>query len=176
MDKIERVKLKRTELMKSFETLPEEQLKVAADLIGQAAFMAVELEDLAEIISKEGMVETYQNGANQTGRKLSSNSKAYSSLVGKYNTIVSRLLKLVPPKPDNKKRDAEIERKMKELKKATEYEYANLGQEAFLDAVRAGTTDYGHYSDFMDEWQAKNTFDDFIKEKGKIWREEEEER
>lgn len=96
MDKNERIELKRTELMESFERLPAEKLKVAEDLIGQAAFMSVELEDLAEVISKEGMVETYTNGANQSGRKVSSNAKMYSTLIGKYNSIVAQLMKHVP--------------------------------------------------------------------------------
>lgn len=96
MDKNERIELKRAELMRSFETLPAEQLKVAEDLIGQAAFMAVELEDLAEIISSEGMTEEYTNGANQSGRKVSSNAKMYSTLIGKYNSIVAQLMKHVP--------------------------------------------------------------------------------
>ena len=97
MDKNERIELKRAELMKSFETLPAEQLKVAQDLIAQAGFMAVELEDLAEIISKEGMTEQYTNGANQSGRKISSNAKMYGVLIGKYNSVVAKLLAIVPP-------------------------------------------------------------------------------
>ena len=97
MDKNERIELKRAELMQSFERLPAEKLKVAEDLIGQAAFMAVELEDLAEIISKEGMTEIYTNGANQSGRKVSSNAKMYGVLIGKYNSIVAQLMKHVPP-------------------------------------------------------------------------------
>ena len=75
MDKNKRIELKRVELMESFENLQPEQLKVATDLISQAAFMAVELEDLAELISKEGMTEIYTNGATQSGRKISSNAK-----------------------------------------------------------------------------------------------------
>lgn len=96
MDKNERVEKKKAELMRSFETLQPEKLKVAEDLIGQAAFMSVELEDLSEIISKEGMTETYTNGANQSGRKVSSNAKMYGVMISKYNSIVAQLMKHVP--------------------------------------------------------------------------------
>lgn len=104
IDKEQRIEQKKAELMETFEELPEEQLKVARDLIGQAAFLAITLQDLAEIISKEGMTEEYTNGANQSGRKVSSNAKMYNSLIGKYNTIIGSLLKIVPPakKPDKK--------------------------------------------------------------------------
>ena len=99
IDKEKRIEQKKAELMETFEELPEEKLKVARDLIAQAAFLAVSLEDLSSIIGKEGMTEEYRNGKNQSGRKISSNAKMYSSLIGKYNTIVGSLLKIVPPPP-----------------------------------------------------------------------------
>ena len=61
--------------------------------------MAVTLEDLAAKIQAEGVTEEYTNGANQSGRKISSNAKAYTSLIGKYTTITSKLLQLVPETP-----------------------------------------------------------------------------
>lgn len=115
MNKEERKEAKVSELMQIYEELPEEKLKVASDLISQAAFMAIELEDLAEIISKEGMTEEYTNGANQSGRKISSNAKMYSSLIGKYASITTKLLQLVPAgssKP-KKKSIAELEAERK---------------------------------------------------------------
>ena len=106
MDKHERIEKKKAELFQTFEEMPEEQLKVARDLIGQAAYLSIELEDLAEIISKEGMTEEYSNGENQSGRKISSNAKMYNSLIGKYNTIVNSLLKIVPRKKEMSYSDA----------------------------------------------------------------------
>lgn len=157
----ERIEAKRTELMETFASMPPEQLKVAADLIGQAAFLAVSLEDLSEVIAKEGMTEEYTNGANQSGRKISSNAKMYSSLIGKYNTIVMKLLKIVPPKPDNKERDKEIARKIEELEKDRQNAYAQMAHDAFLEAKRQGKADAEHYTDFMDQWRADNPYDAF---------------
>ena len=118
MDNNERIELKRAELMESFEGMPPEKLKVASDLIGQAAFLAVSLEDLAEVISKEGMTEQYTNGKNQSGRKISSNAKMYSALIGKYNTIVNKLLKIVPPHVETKAERLSATEKARILKEA----------------------------------------------------------
>lgn len=161
----ERIEAKRAELMETFKYMPPEQLKVAADLIGQAAFLAVSLEDLAEVISEEGMTEEYTNGANQSGRKISSNAKMYSSLIGKYNTIVMKLLKIVPPKPVDKNREKEIKRKMEELEKDRQYEYAQVAHDAYIEALRSGEADPAHYTDFMDEWQAAHPYESFISQK-----------
>lgn len=92
----ERIKEKRDELMQTFAGLSEDELKVASGLIDQAAFLSVALADLADTIKAEGLTEEYTNGTNQAGRKISSNAKAYTSLVGKYTTITTKLLQLVP--------------------------------------------------------------------------------
>ena len=162
MDNNERIELKRAELMKSFETMPPEQLKVATDLIEQAAFLAVSLEDLAEIISQEGMTETYTNGANQSGRKISSNAKMYSALIGKYSTIITKLLKIVPPVPVDKEREKEIQRKIKEMESDRENAYLQALHDAFIEACRQGVADHAHYTDFADEWRANNPYDYFV--------------
>ena len=162
MDNNERIEKKRTELMKSFATMPPEQLKVAADLIEQAAFLAVSLEDLAEIISQEGMTETYVNGQNQHGRKISSNAKMYSALIGKYSTIISKLLKIVPPAPVDKEREKEIQRKIKEMESDRENAYLQALHDAFIEACRQGVADHAHYTDFADEWRANNPYDYFV--------------
>lgn len=96
MCEAERIENKKTELMQIFSELPEKKLKVAADLISQAAFMAVTLEDLAKSISEHGTVEEYTNGANQSGRKVSSEAKYYNSLIAKYTAITTKLLQLIP--------------------------------------------------------------------------------
>lgn len=154
MDKNERIKLKQAELMKSYETLQDEQLKVATDLIRQAAFMAIELEDLAEIISKEGMVETYTNGAHQSGRKISSNAKMYSALIGKYNKIITDLLKLVPPpapKPKEKP-DYIVEAERKAAEAAREQDRRRQAERArddvFFAAVRRGELTQDQYREY----------------------------
>lgn len=169
MDKNERIVLKRAELMRSFETLQPEQLKVAKDLISQAAFMAVELEDLAEVISSEGMTEEYTNGANQSGRKISSNAKMYGVLIGKYNSIVSKLLGIVPPpepKPKEKTTD-EIVAEREAAERRERYERQQQRQrakdEAFDEALRKGEVKHAVgsemrdiYRSFCEEWERQH--------------------
>ena len=62
-----------------------------------AAFMAVELEDLQETIAAGGATDHYQNGANQSGRKISAALQSYNSLLKNYNGVIKTLLTLLPP-------------------------------------------------------------------------------
>ena len=156
MNKEERKEAKVSELMQIYEELPEEKLKVASDLISQAAFMAIELEDLAEIISKEGMTEEYTNGANQSGRKISSNAKMYSSLIGKYASITTKLLQLVPVKSKPLSKPKLIETIAKEQtdysseewKREQEYQSAVSGA-----LIRDPSIDL---TEFRKEWERQN--------------------
>lgn len=70
---------------------------VIESLLQNAAFMAVTLQDLQEIINEEGATEDYQNGANQHGVKQSSTMQAYNSLIKNYSTVMKTLTSLVPP-------------------------------------------------------------------------------
>ena len=130
---VERIEAKKAELLKTFEALPEEKLKVARDLIGQAAFLAVTLEDLAEVIGQEGMVEKYVNGQHQHGRKISSNAKVYSSLINKYNTIITGLLKLVP---ENKQRAKDVEAERYAREEAHRKEVREASERAKSETIR----------------------------------------
>ena len=96
MEKAERIEAKRAELTALLSGMSENKKKIAADLIKQAAFLGVTLEDLNENINKNGTVEEYTNGANQSGRKVSSDAKLYSNLIAKYSSIITKLLKIVP--------------------------------------------------------------------------------
>ena len=162
MDKNERIELKKAELMESYKGLQPEQLKVATDLISQAAFMAVELEDLSELISKEGMTEEYTNGRNQSGRKINSNAKMYSTLIGKYNAIVSKLLKIVPAPARKPKGKIAIEI-MAEREQAERRERYNrqlrrekeIG-EAFAKAYEGKPQTTEAYRTFRAEWERQH--------------------
>lgn len=96
MEKAERIAEKRAELEKLMAGLTANKKKIAGDLIRQAAFLGVTLEDLAESISINGTTEEYTNGANQSGRKVSSDAKLYSNLITKYSAIITKLIKLAP--------------------------------------------------------------------------------
>lgn len=79
------------------------QKAIAKPLIQNAAFMKVTLEDLQETINAEGVIDEYQNGANQRGIKQSATLQSYNSLIKNYTSVIKALSAIVPPE---KKDDA----------------------------------------------------------------------
>ena len=152
----ERITEKKEELMEIYRDLPEDVLEVASDLIGQAAFMAVLLEELQEDIEKNGVVEEYTNGANQTGRKQSTAAKTYNSIIGKYTSVITKLLVLLPKAPDQSAIDrAELERqKEQEEKERHKEEQIKMQKQEkkddlFLKALARGEVEQSQYWEFI---------------------------
>ena len=65
-------------------------------LLHEAAFLAVTLEDLRQQISKEGVIEVYQNGPNQHGQKPSTTVATYDKLLHTYSKVMLQLSKGLP--------------------------------------------------------------------------------
>ena len=97
-DKQKRVRTKLTKLNKIFKSIPDDRKTVVVDLINNVAFIAVELEDLQELIQTRGMVEKYQNGETQWGYKPSSAAQVYNATLKSYNTSIKLLLGELPEK------------------------------------------------------------------------------
>lgn len=95
-DKAKQIKKKGRQLNKIFELLPDDTKLLCSDLINNAAWMAVELAELQEIIQATGSVEEYHNGANQSGLKMSAAIQAYNSLMKSYNSSLRLLLSELP--------------------------------------------------------------------------------
>ena len=156
----ERTAEKKAELMQIFKGLSEDQLKIAADLISQAAFMSVTLDDLAEKINENGTTEEYTNGAHQSGRKISSDAKLYSSLIAKYTMIVTKLLKLIPGEKKERAAKDPLPAKNKYTKPAptTAEEMAKKAEmdDAFLKAVLSGEVKQIEYREFCEKWREQN--------------------
>lgn len=83
------------ELFRNIETT---KLKLVESLINDAAFQRVTLEETREIISRDGVIEVYQNGANQKGLKKSSAVEVYDKMVNTYSKIIKQLCDLLPDK------------------------------------------------------------------------------
>ena len=96
MTKDERIKHELDKLNQIYRDLPEQTYKVMEPLIENAAFMKVTLEDLAEEIQRTGAVETYQNGANQNGRKQAAALQAYDRIIKDYNAVMKTLSAKLP--------------------------------------------------------------------------------
>ena len=65
-------------------------------LLQNAAFMKVTLEDLQKAINENGVTDSYQNGANQSGTKASADLQAYNSLAKVYNALMDKLSAKLP--------------------------------------------------------------------------------
>lgn len=100
------IKAEKKRLAKIFDKLPQNAASAAEKLIDNAAFMAVSLQELQEIINEKGYVEEYQNGANQSGIKKSSEVDIYNTMIKNFNTTMKQLFDLLPEKPGGGDPDA----------------------------------------------------------------------
>ena len=82
-------------LQLAFKQLDENTMSVVKTLIESVAFMSVELKDLEGVISVNGQIETYRNGAYQTGYKKSAASEAYNSMKKTYLADIKLLADLI---------------------------------------------------------------------------------
>jgi hypothetical protein len=96
LSKDERISIELERLSQKFASLDENKKAVLAPMIQNAAFMRVTLEDLQEIINRDGVVETYRNGENQYGQKPSSTLQSYNQLIRNYAAVMKSLTGLVP--------------------------------------------------------------------------------
>lgn len=78
-------------LEKIIKNIPAEKKKLVEGLIADASFMAEQLEGLREYISEHGWSETYQNGANQHGKKTSVEAEMYVKVQKSYASIIRQL-------------------------------------------------------------------------------------
>lgn len=84
------------ELTKLYDGLSSEKMALAYPLIENMAFIEFQMRDLQNIIADEGVVDEYQNGSNQFGKKQSANLQSYNALVKSYNMINTRLEGMLP--------------------------------------------------------------------------------
>lgn len=96
-EKEKKIKAEMARLKKVFRELDSNKLKVVESLIRNAAFMAVSLDELQEIINAEGYTVEYQNGENQSGTKQSDAVKTHLAMTKNHAAIIKQLCDLVPP-------------------------------------------------------------------------------
>lgn len=80
-----------------FSDLDSKQRSAIMPLIQNAAFMKVSLEDLQEIINRDGVTEVYQNGANQYGVKQSAAVQSYNVMIKNYAAAIKTISSMIPP-------------------------------------------------------------------------------
>lgn len=95
-EKTEKIKKETRRLKKIFKDLEPNKLKTVDALISRAAFITVSLQELEEQLNRDGWVEEYQNGRNQSGLKKSAAAEVHISLTKNLSTIMKQLIDLVP--------------------------------------------------------------------------------
>lgn len=83
-------------LKRIFKNIDENKQKIVAPLIESAAFMAQELQKLQRYIAEHGCTEEYQNGANQKGKKKSSEVEVFNAMIKNYSAIIKQLTDMLP--------------------------------------------------------------------------------
>lgn len=96
IEKNKTIKKEVNRLKKLFADLEENKKKLAKNLIENAAFMSITLEDLKKDIVKYGVKETYVNGKDQFGFKESIESKTYNTMIKNYMNIIKQLNDMMP--------------------------------------------------------------------------------
>lgn len=83
-------------LTKIFEHISPDKKTLCANLIQNAAFMAVKLRELQDMIDTDGMVERYDNGGGQCGNKIGSAVQIYQKMLPSYNQVIKTLAGMLP--------------------------------------------------------------------------------
>ena len=96
LSKDDKIKKEYNRLKRIFRDLDKNKLQTVESLIKNAAFMAVSLEELQEIINIEGYTVEYQNGANQSGTKQSDAVKTHIAMTKNHAAIIKQLCDMVP--------------------------------------------------------------------------------
>lgn len=96
MTKDDYIRAEMKRLRAIFANLPRDSAAVAEKLIENAAFMAVSLRELQTAINQKGYIEEYQNGANQSGVKKSSEVEVYNTMIKNFNVTMKQLIDLLP--------------------------------------------------------------------------------
>lgn len=134
--KDDRIKEELTRLQLKFELADLNQRDMLGPLLQNAAFMKVTLEDLQEIVNKEGVVDYYQNGANQHGQKQSATLQSYCNLVKQYASIMKTLSALLPPEKKERPSVPYITPEEKEARRAADIARAQVDTEKFIQKLR----------------------------------------
>lgn len=83
-------------LQNIIKNIPGDKRKLVEGLIEDASFMAEQLEVLRNHITKNGWSETYQNGANQSGKKVSVEADMYCKIQKSYASAIRQLTDFLP--------------------------------------------------------------------------------
>lgn len=87
---------KRKEFTAILTKIPGKKKKAARAIAAQAAFLAVAVKELDEIVMRDGYVEEYQNGENQRGTKKTVAADLLDRYTKTYTTAIRQIVDLLP--------------------------------------------------------------------------------
>ena len=96
LERLKRIKKEETRLKKLFKGIDENKKKLVFTTIADIAFMTITMQELREIINREGTTAIYKNGENQYGTKQSPESQTYLQLSQKQTQAMKILLDCMP--------------------------------------------------------------------------------
>lgn len=97
--KEEQINQELKKLKRIFTKLDSRVKKAVENLMYNAAFMSVTLQELQKSINKNGVISEYKNGENQFGTKKSPEVETYNTMIKNYSAIIKQLTDLLPKKP-----------------------------------------------------------------------------
>ena len=91
-----KIKKEKTRLSKQFKELEARSRAVADGLIEQAAFMRVQLQELAEDLTAHGVTELFSQGNQEPYERQRPSANIYASMNANYQKIIKQLNELLP--------------------------------------------------------------------------------
>lgn len=105
INKEELIKAEQSRLARIYSGLDKKRKTLAAPLISSAAFMAVSMMELEKIMNIKGYTEKYQNGANQSGLKKTTESETYNNMAKNHLAYRKQLDEMLKDTDEREKSD-----------------------------------------------------------------------
>ena len=83
-------------ISKALKSISLDRQAAAQKLMYEAAYLSQIIADAREEIDKNGLIETYQNGENQSGRKKNPAVEIYDRALNSYAKVIRQLTDLMP--------------------------------------------------------------------------------
>ena len=114
-EKEKKIKKELNRLIKIINGISPERHEVAKALVEELAFMKVTLEECREVVNREGIIETFEQGKQRFLREHPA-TKVYSTLINRYVAACKQLIDLLPAAEVSKAED-ELLKFIKEAKR-----------------------------------------------------------
>ena len=95
-ERMKMIRKEKSSMKRLFRDLSESKKKIAEKLFEEAAVYKVQIKEAREIYIRDGLIETYQNGKNQSGQKKSSAFEVQDKAINTYMKLVKQLIDLLP--------------------------------------------------------------------------------